>query len=188
LVFEARDWEEGVFFAAQMSSETTAAAAGAVGRLRFDPMAMLPFCGYHMGDYFAHWLELGRRDGVQLPRIFFVNWFRKGPDGKFLWPGFGENSRVLAWVFGRCAGTAAADETAVGYVPSLGDNGLVTDGLAQSESELATLLAVDAGEWAGQMAQVESHFASFGEKLPPEFAMQLRRLASRLEATRPSAG
>src|SRR3974390_1125276 len=100
-----------------MASETTAAAAGAVGRLRFDPMAMLPFCGYHMGDYFRHWLGLRGRAQGELPQIFFVNWFRKGPDGKFLWPGFGENSRVLAWIFGRCADTASARETPVGFVP-----------------------------------------------------------------------
>ena len=110
LVYEARDWEHGVFLGSTMSSETTA-AAGAVGRLRWDPMAMLPFCGYHMADYFRHWLEIGRRDGAQLPRIFYVNWFRKGEDGKFLWPGYGENSRVLAWIFRRCEGEAEAVET-----------------------------------------------------------------------------
>ena len=106
LVIEAQDWEHGVFLGALMSSETTAAAAGTVGELRFDPMAMLPFCGYNMADYFAHWLKIGRREGAKLPKIFYVNWFRKDDDGRFLWPGFGENSRVLAWVFARCAGTA----------------------------------------------------------------------------------
>ena len=182
LVFETRSWEEGVFFAAQMSSETTAAATGAVGKLRFDPMAMLPFCGYNMGDYFAHWLEMGRRPGAKLPRIFFVNWFRKGPDGKFLWPGFGENSRVLAWIFGRCAGTASAEETAVGFVPKLDDHGLDVGGLGQSAESLASLLKVDAAEWMGQLPQVEGHFARFGARLPPEFVDQLKRLSNRLES------
>ena len=111
LVYEARDWEHGVFLGSTMSSETTAAAAGKVGRLRWDPMAMLPFCGYHMADYFRHWLTLGRREGVKLPRIFYVNWFRKDANGKFLWPGYGENSRVLDWIFRRCEGTAEAIDT-----------------------------------------------------------------------------
>jgi len=188
LVFQARSWEEGVFFAAQMSSETTAAAAGAVGKLRFDPMAMLPFCGYNMGDYFAHWLEIGRRAGARLPEIFFVNWFRKGPDGKFLWPGYGENSRVLAWVFGRCADTAAARETAIGYVPPLGQGGLETAGLGCSEADLVKLLAIDSDEWAGQIDQVRGHFANFGDKLPPEFNRQLDQLARRLEKALAVAG
>ncbi len=117
LVHEARDWEHGVFLGSIMSSETTAAQAGEVGKLRFDPMAMLPFCGYNMADYFAHWLKIGRREGAQLPRIFYVNWFRKDDDGKFLWPGYGENSRVLAWVFRRCDGAAEAVETEIGLVP-----------------------------------------------------------------------
>ncbi len=117
LVREAFDWEHGVFLGSIMSSETTAAAAGEVGKLRHDPMAMLPFCGYHMGDYFAHWLKVGAREGAELPRIFYVNWFRKDAEGKFLWPGFGENSRVLEWVFRRCAGTAEAVETPIGLRP-----------------------------------------------------------------------
>ncbi len=112
LVHESFDWEHGTFLGSIMASETTAAAAGAVGKLRRDPMAMLPFCGYHMGDYFAHWLEIGRREGAQLPKIFYVNWFRKDEDGRWLWPGYGENSRVLAWVFGRVAGTADAQRDA----------------------------------------------------------------------------
>ena len=118
LVHEAFDWEHGTFLGSIMASETTAAAAGAVGKLRRDPMAMLPFCGYHMGDYFAHWLEIGRREGAQLPKIFYVNWFRKDEDGRWLWPGYGENSRVLAWVFGRVAGTADARETPIGNLPT----------------------------------------------------------------------
>ena len=121
LVREAFDWEHGVFMGSIMSSETTAAAAGDVGKLRYDPFAMLPFCGYHMGDYFAHWLEIGREgDARSCPKLFHVNWFRKDEDGKFLWPGFGENSRVLAWIFRRCEGTAEAVETPVGLVPAAG--------------------------------------------------------------------
>jgi phosphoenolpyruvate carboxykinase (GTP) len=180
LVVETFDWEQGVFLAAQMSSETTAAATGAVGKLRFDPMAMLPFCGYHMGDYFAHWLKVGRREGAVLPKIFLVNWFRKGPDGKFLWPGFGENSRVLAWIFERCGGVAPADETAIGYVPSTeGSNSAL---LEIAGVDLPGLLKVDAGEWTEQMGQVQAHFDSFGDKLPIEFGRQMAGLEARLEA------
>jgi phosphoenolpyruvate carboxykinase (GTP) len=163
-----------------MSSETTAAATGAVGQLRFDPMAMLPFCGYHMGDYFAHWLKIGRAEGAHPPKIFFVNWFRKGPDGAFLWPGFGENSRVLAWIFERCGGQAEAVDTPVGYVPPLGEAGISTEGLATSDSDLAHLLAIDPAEWAGTLEQVRTHFMGFGDKLPPEFLQQLESLEKRL--------
>jgi phosphoenolpyruvate carboxykinase (GTP) len=182
LVFEAHDWEEGVFLAAQMSSETTAAATGAVGQLRFDPMAMLPFCGYHMGDYFAHWLKIGAREGAKPPKIFFVNWFRKSPDGAFLWPGFGENSRVLAWIFDRCAGTAAAQDTVVGYVPLVGEGGIVTEGLNTSNEELAHLLAINPAEWGATLDQVGAHFAKFGDKLPPAFERQLAAFKERLAA------
>ncbi len=182
LVFEAHDWEEGVFLAAQMSSETTAAATGAVGQLRFDPMAMLPFCGYHMGDYFKHWLNIGKRAGAKPPKIFFVNWFRKGPDGAFLWPGFGENSRVLAWIFDRCAGTAEAADTPVGYVPVKGEGGIATDGLCTTDAELAHLLAIDPAEWAATLDQVGAHFAKFGDKLPVEFERQLSAFKERLSA------
>ena len=128
LVHEATDWRHGVFLGSIMSSETTAAAAGQFGTLRWDPMAMLPFCGYHMADYWAHWLELGSRPGVQMPRVFCVNWFRKGADGSFLWPGYGENSRVLAWIFRRCEGEAAARTTAIGLVPELGGGGSIPAG------------------------------------------------------------
>jgi phosphoenolpyruvate carboxykinase (GTP) len=180
LVLEAFDWEQGVFLAAQMSSETTAAATGAVGKLRFDPMAMLPFCGYHMGDYFAHWLKVGQREGAQLPKIFMVNWFRKSPEGKFLWPGFGENSRVLAWIFGRCDGTMTAEETALGYVPATGGSNsalLEIDGV-----DLGELLRVDSGEWLAQLDQVREHFDRFGEKLPAAFRRQLSGLELQLGA------
>jgi phosphoenolpyruvate carboxykinase (GTP) len=180
LVFEAHDWNEGVFLAAQMSSETTAAAVGNVGELRFDPMAMLPFCGYHMGDYFAHWLKIGQRKGAKLPKIFFVNWFRKGPDGSFLWPGFGENSRVLAWIFERCGGAAEATDTAIGLVPKTGDKGIEIAGLDHSDVDFESLLAIDPQEWAGTLDQVRKHFARFGDKLPPEFARQIDVFEARL--------
>ncbi len=141
LVSEAFDWEHAVFMGATMSSETTAAAAGAVGALRFDPMAMLPFLGYNMADYFAHWLKIGKTDGIKLPKVFYVNWFRKDDDGKFLWPGFGENSRVLEWVFRRCQGEGEAVETAIGLLPTPDD--LNTDGLDISAAALQQLLTVD---------------------------------------------
>ncbi len=178
LVSEAFDWEHGVFLASQMSSETTAAAAGAVGQLRFDPMAMLPFCGYDMADYFEHWLEMGSREGAQPPRIFYVNWFRKDDDGKFLWPGFGENSRVLAWIFRRCEETATTRETLVGLVPGPGEIDIA--GLDISEETMAELLAVDPEEWKAQIPQVREHFARFGDDLPAELRDQLDTLEKRL--------
>ena len=144
LVHEAFDWEHGVFVGAIMGSEQTAAAAGGLGQLRFDPMAMLPFCGYHMGDYFGHWLRIGRREGARPPKVFMVNWFRKGRDGDYLWPGFGENSRVLAWVFRRCDGEADAVETPIGLVPAPG--AIDTTGLDVSEEEMGELLEVDPEE------------------------------------------
>ncbi len=179
LVTEARDWEHGVFLGSVMSSEKTAAAAGTVGELRFDPFAMLPFCGYNMADYFAHWLEIGRQPGAQLPKIFYVNWFRKDADGRFLWPGFGENSRVLAWVFARCDGRGAAQETAIGLVPSVGADGIDTGGLEVSEQDMAELLRVDAEQWRAQLPQFREHFQRF-EQLPAELDAQLRELEERL--------
>jgi phosphoenolpyruvate carboxykinase (GTP) len=182
LVLEARDWEHGVFLGSIMSSETTAAAAGAVGKLRFDPMAMLPFCGYHMGDYFAHWLRTGRREGATLPRIYYVNWFRKGKDGRFLWPGYGENSRVLAWIFERCAGRARAQETPIGLLPAIGDGGIETGGLDVGDRAMEELLSVDQAGWQAQLPQVREHFAKFGDRLPAELREQLEELERRLEA------
>jgi phosphoenolpyruvate carboxykinase (GTP) len=178
LVREAFDWEHGVFLGAIMSSETTAAAAGEVGKLRHDPFAMLPFCGYHMGDYFAHWLKIGATEGAKLPRIFYVNWFRKDDDGNFLWPGFGDNSRVLDWVFRRCAGTAEAEETPIGLVPAAG--ALNTDGLDLSEDEVAELLAVDSAEWKVELPAMHQHFARFGKHLPDQLHEQLSDLERRL--------
>jgi phosphoenolpyruvate carboxykinase (GTP) len=178
LVQEAYDWEHAVFMGATMSSETTAAAAGEVGQLRFDPMAMLPFCGYNMADYFAHWLEAGRREGVELPRVFYVNWFRKDADGKFLWPGFGENSRVLEWVFRRCEGTADAIETPIGLLPAEG--AINTEGLNIGAEAMAELLTVDTELVKQQLPQVEAHLAQFGDSLPDEITAQLRALEERL--------
>jgi phosphoenolpyruvate carboxykinase (GTP) len=178
LVTEAFDWEHGVFLGSIMSSETTAAEVGAIGKLRFDPMAMLPFCGYHMGRYFQHWLRIGEREGARLPRIFYVNWFRKDDDGKFLWPGFGENSRVLAWIFRRCDGEADAEETPMGLVPAQG--ALDTEGLDLSQDELAELLKVDPDEWRAQLPQVHEHYAKFGDSLPAELRSQLEALERRL--------
>jgi phosphoenolpyruvate carboxykinase (GTP) len=179
LVYEAFDWEHGVFVGTTMSSETTAAAAGDVGKLRFDPFAMLPFCGYNMADYFAHWLKIGRQSNAKLPKIFHVNWFRKDEDGKFLWPGFGENSRVLAWIFRRCQGDASAVETPIGHVPAR--DALDTRGLDLSEEQLAALLEVDPELWKAQLPQVHEHFARFGDDLPSELRDQLADLEQRLE-------
>ncbi|HVE68042.1 MAG TPA: phosphoenolpyruvate carboxykinase (GTP) [Solirubrobacteraceae bacterium] len=180
LVTEAFDWEHGVFMGSTMASEKTAAAAGTVGDLRFDPMAMLPFCGYHMGDYFGHWLSVGQaaQDAAKLPRIFYVNWFRKDDDGRFMWPGFGENSRVLAWVFRRCDGDAPARETPIGLVPAEG--ALEVEGLDVSPQALEALLHVDPEEWKAQLPQVQAHFATFGDRLPPALREQLSALERRL--------
>jgi phosphoenolpyruvate carboxykinase (GTP) len=181
LVYEAFDWEHGVFVGATMSSETTAAAAGQVGKLRFDPFAMLPFCGYNMADYFEHWLEIGRRAKPgTLPRIFHVNWFRKDEDGRFLWPGYGENSRVLEWIFRRCAGDADAHETALGLVPSRGD--LYTGGLDIAASDLEAVLTVDDDDLRAQLPQLEEHLAIFGDRLPNEIREQFEALKQRLGA------
>jgi phosphoenolpyruvate carboxykinase (GTP) len=182
LVHEATDWEHGVFMGSIMSSETTAAQAGAVGNLRFDPMAMLPFCGYNMADYFAHWLKIGEREGAKLPKIFYVNWFRKDDDGKFLWPGFGENSRVLAWIFRRCEGKADGVETPIGVVPPVGEGGINTDELDVSEDTMAKLLEVDTEAWTEQLPQIQEHYEKFGDQLPPELRQQLESLEQRLKA------
>ena len=178
LVTQAFDWEHGVFLGSIMASETTAAQQGAAGVLRFDPMAMLPFCGYNMADYFGHWLSLGARDGDNLPKIFFVNWFRRDDDGRFLWPGYGENSRVLKWVFERVAGSADAVRTAIGDLPAPG--ALDLNGLDVNEADLAELLKVDADGWKAAIPQIENHFAQFGDKLPTALSAQLQQLAASL--------
>jgi phosphoenolpyruvate carboxykinase (GTP) len=179
LITEAYNWTHGVFLGSIMASETTAAATGAVGQLRRDPFAMLPFCGYNMADYLAHWLDVGRSmDTDKLPKIFYVNWFRKGADGKFLWPGFGENSRVLEWVFERCAGTGAAVKSPIGYLPAPG--ALPTDGLDVDPADLDLLLHVDADEWRDEVPSIMAHFDSLGERLPSELRDELAQLEKRL--------
>ena len=179
LVNQARDWNHGVFLGATMGSETTAAQQSAAGVLRFDPMAMLPFCGYNMADYFGHWLHIGAKaDADKLPQIFFVNWFRRDEDGRFLWPGYGENSRVLKWVFERLDGTAGAVDTAIGYLPAPG--AIDTSGLDVSDDDMATLLSVDVDGWKSALPQFETHFAQFGDKLPDELTAQLKQLATAL--------
>jgi phosphoenolpyruvate carboxykinase (GTP) len=179
LVAQAFDWEHGVFLGSTMASETTAAQQGAVGNLRFDPMAMLPFCGYNMADYFNHWLTIGKHDGAdKLPQIFIVNWFRRDDEGRFLWPGYGENSRVLKWVFERVAGTAAAVETPIGQLPAPGS--LDLDGVAVPPADLEAILAVDADGWRAAVPQIEAHYAQFGDKLPTALRDQLAKLAASL--------
>jgi len=185
LAIEAYDWQHGTFLGATASSETTAAAAGQVGQLRRDPMAMLPFCGYNMGDYFGHWLKLGNRPGAKLPRIYYVNWFQQDDQGRFLWPGFGENSRILKWVFDRCDGLASATDTAIGRVPSRLD--LDLEGLNIPISSLARLLNVDIDAWLAEIPSIREHFARFGDHLPEGMKQELLNLEKRLwAAKRPS--
>jgi phosphoenolpyruvate carboxykinase (GTP) len=179
LVTEAFDWQHGVFLGSIMSSEKTAAAAGTVGELRFDPFAMLPFCGYNMGDYFAHWLEIGRgTDADKLPQLFWVNWFRKGDDGSFLWPGFGDNSRVLKWVVERLGGEGEAVETAIGRVPTVA--AIDRTGLEIDDATMQEILAVDTEAWRSEITQLEAHYESIGERLPDELRDELRQLEKRL--------
>ncbi len=174
LVTEADSWDHGVFLGSIMSSETTAAQAGAVGKLRFDPFAMLPFCGYNMGDYFAHWLEIGQRPGAQLPKLFWVNWFRRAEDGSFLWPGFGENSRVLKWIIERVDDAADAVQTPIGQVPT--PEALDLDGLELDDATVAELLTVDPDSWRAEIPQLEQHYATFGDRLPETLRDQLAEL------------
>ena len=174
LVREGFDWVHGVFLGSIMSSEMTAAAAGTIGKLRFDPFAMLPFCGYNMADYWGHWLNIGKKAGAQLPRVYLVNWFRKDADGKFMWPGFGENSRVIEWIFGRCSGEDDAVETAIGFLPAPG--AIDTNGLDVTAEGLAALLAVDPAAWIGELAAIEQHYARFGSKLPAPLVTHLEHV------------
>jgi phosphoenolpyruvate carboxykinase (GTP) len=183
LVNEARDWQHGTFLGSIISSEKTAAAAGKVGDLRRDPMAMLPFCGYNMGDYWGHWLEIGKRAGAKLPKIYYTNWFRKSEGGDFLWPGFGENSRVLKWVFERCEGTAKSIETPIGNLPA--ENALDTDGLDEiSRDDVKELLRVDIDGWLAELPLIEEYYEQFGDHLPKEFRDELRTMKERLEAAK----
>ena len=181
LVNEAFDWRHGVFLGSIMASETTAAQAGAVGKLRRDPFAMLPFCGYNMADYLGHWLDIGDATTAdKLPRIFYVNWFRKDADGKFLWPGFGENSRVLAWVVERVLGRGEAVETPIGRLPAPG--AISIEGLDLSDAEMAELLRVDVEEWRREVPSIEEHFNGLGERLPPALRDELSAMEKRLSS------
>ncbi len=178
LVHEAYSWDHGVFMGATASSETTAANIGAVGDLRRDPFAMKPFCGYNMADYFQHWLTMGDRLGKHAPRIFYVNWFRKSPEGGWLWPGFGDNSRVLKWMCERVDGKAGAVETPIGFMPQEGDIDLT--GLAIPAADLRELLRVDANAWKAEISDIEKHFGQFGDRLPERLRKQLNDLGTRL--------
>ena len=178
LVYQARDWKHGVFVGSTMASETTAAAAGAVGVVRRDPMAMLPFCGYHMGDYFTHWLEMGEKLGDKAPKIFNVNWFRTDDEGHFIWPGFGDNMRVLNWIVNRCKGTADAVETAIGYEPKPED--IDVEGLDVTLETVKDLLSVDKDLWKEEVKGIHEFYGKFGDKLPEELKHQLSVLEENL--------
>jgi phosphoenolpyruvate carboxykinase (GTP) len=179
LVTEARDWQHGVFLGSIMASETTAAQTGAVGKLRRDPFAMLPFCGYNMADYLGHWLKIGQATSPdKLPKIFYVNWFRKSPDGRWLWPGFGENSRVLEWVFQRCNGEGEFVESAIGLHPAPG--AIPTDGLDVPEEDMAELLRVDTEEWKAEVPSIQEHYDDLGARLPSALHDELKALEDRL--------
>jgi phosphoenolpyruvate carboxykinase (GTP) len=179
LVTEAFDWQHGVFMGSIMASETTAAQAGAVGNLRHDPFAMLPFCGYNMADYFSHWLSIGAQsDPEKLPKLFYVNWFRKDDSGRFLWPGYGDNSRVLEWVFKRCAGEGEAVSTAVGLLPA--PDAIDVNGLDLSAEDMAKLLEVDAEGWRRDLASIRNYYDGLGERMPAELLDELGQLEKRL--------
>jgi len=183
LVNEARDWQHGTFLGSIISSEKTAAAAGKIGELRRDPMAMLPFCGYNMGDYWSHWLEIGKRAGAKLPRIYYVNWFRKSDGGDFLWPGFGENGRVLKWIFERCEGTAKAIETPIGNLPA--PNAIDTSGLSDvTPEDLSELLRVDVAGWLHELPLISQYYDQFGSHMPSALRDELRLLKEGLEGSR----
>ena len=183
LVYQSKSWEHGVFIGATVGSEVTAATLDVkVGTVRRDPFAMLPFCGYHMGDYFGHWLEIGRKGAAQgkLPKIFCVNWFRKSAEGKFMWPGFGDNSRVLAWIFARCSGKGDFKDTAIGIMPT--EKAIDRTGIENevTEADLTELLKVDVAGWKRELEMIKEHFAKFGDRLPEELRKQLAALEARL--------
>jgi phosphoenolpyruvate carboxykinase (GTP) len=180
LVREGFDWEHGVFLGSIMSSEMTAAAFGTIGKLRFDPFAMLPFCGYNMADYWGHWLDIGKKAGAQLPRIYLVNWFRKDENGKFMWPGFGENSRVIEWIFGRCSGEDDAVETPIGLLPAPG--AIDVDGLNVTPAQMSALFAVDPATWVQEADAIEEHYAKFGSRLPAPLAARLAQMKKAISA------
>jgi phosphoenolpyruvate carboxykinase (GTP) len=181
LVNEARDWAHGVFMASNVASEGTAAAENAIGELRRDPFAMLPFCGYNMGDYFGHWLEMGAKaDAAKLPRIYFVNWFRKDEKGKFVWPGFGDNSRVLKWIVDRLEGRAEAVDTPIGRLPAPGS--LDVTGLGLTKAQLDLLLSVDADSWRQEAALIPPFYEKFGDRTPAALWAEYDALVQRLNA------
>ena len=182
LVNEARDWTHGTFLGSIIGSEKTAAASGKVGELRRDPMAMLPFCGYNMAEYWKHWISMGQRAGAQLPNIYCVNWFRKGGDGKYLWPGFGENSRVLKWIFERCEGTGEAVDTPVGLLPAPG--ALELGDLDLTAAHLEQLLKIDVDGWLQELPMIANYYDEFGDRVPQELREELDNLKQRLEAQR----
>ena len=178
LVTESLDWDHGTFIGTIISSEMTAAAFGNIGQLRRDPMAMLPFCGYNMADYWDHWLSIGKKKGASLPKIFYVNWFRKNEEGKFVWPGFGENSRVLKWIFNRCDNTCDATNTPIGYMPTM--DGLDLDGLDLSDADKAMLLGVDIEGWLKELPDIQAYYEQFGDRLPEALQQQVEALRQRL--------
>jgi phosphoenolpyruvate carboxykinase (GTP) len=179
LVYQANDWDHGVFIGSSIASETTAAAVGSVGQVRRDPFAMLPFCGYHMGDYFEHWLDVGaENDADKLPKMFAVNWFRKDPGGQFLWPGYGENSRVLKWIFQRLESEVPGVQSPVGTLPAEGE--LDLSGLDIAPEAMSALLHIDKAAWRKEAAGIREYYAMFGQQLPPELIRQLDLLEDRL--------
>jgi phosphoenolpyruvate carboxykinase (GTP) len=181
LVYQSLDWDHGVYLGATMMSETTAAAEGARGALRADPFAMKPFCGYNMGDYFKHWLDIGHKTtAAKRPKIFYVNWFRKNEKGQFIWPGFGDNSRVIEWMFNRCNGEQVALETPIGYIPDLQKGALNTDGLAIGKEDLQKLFDIDPKVWAEEYKKYAEFLASFGDRLPIGIQTQQIRLENRV--------
>ena len=180
LVYQSRDWNHGVFVGSVMASETTAAASGAVGVVRRDPMAMLPFCGYHMADYWQHWIDMGKKLGSKAPKIFNVNWFRKDDEGHFMWPGFGDNLRVLEWILKRCDGEVDANETAIGYLPKAEDINL--DGIeGVTLDSLRKILDVDNGLWSTETDGIEEFYKKFGTKIPKELRDELAALKANLK-------
>lgn len=185
LVNEANNWNQGTFFGSIVSSEKTAAAAGKIGDLRRDPMAMLPFCGYNMASYWQHWINIGKKDDAKLPGIYYVNWFRKDDDGKFMWPGFGENSRVLKWIFERCDGAAEAIETPIGNLPTI--DAMDFSGLGLDETAIAELLRVEIDGWLQEIPMIKEYYAKFGDRVPAEFHEQLEEMQDRLEKAKQEA-
>jgi len=179
LVNESRDWQHGTFLASIIGSEKTAAADGAIGDLRRDPMAMLPFCGYNMADYWSHWLSLGEKQGAQMPKIYYTNWFRKNAAGKFIWPGFGENSRILKWIFERCDGSVGATETPIGNLPREED--LDFDGLEMDAETTATLLSVDVEGWLSELPSIREYYAGFAGRTPAALMAEVDSLEAGLK-------